>query len=84
MNFGMKLLIFFNLFFLFFLLNIKLNFIMCVVLNLWILICDYCVFEGWNLHLGHGFMPPKIIPACGTLMNSEEIYLLLLALLNGR
>jgi hypothetical protein len=57
---------------------------MCNASNLWILISYYCVFEGWNLHIGHGYMPPKIVLACGTLLNSEEIYLLPLVLLNGR
>jgi len=50
------------------------NIIMCKPRNLWLLICYNCVFEGWNLHIGHGYMPPKILPACGTLMNLEEIY----------
>lgn len=41
-------------------------------------------FEGWNVHIGHGYTPQKINLASGILMSFAEIYLLHLALLNGR
>jgi len=42
------------------------------------------VFEGWNLRIGYGYTQQKMRPACGTLMKCVEIYILHLALPNGR
>jgi hypothetical protein len=52
-----------------------------------LLICWYfclCGFEGWNLHIEHGFTPRKTLPVCGILRNSAGISVQPLELPNGR